>query len=267
MYMSSLCCVTAFVDIDRSNWDDFARPTSEYLQRFRRLLQQPQDLVVFIDARLLEPVIEMAKARLESGNSSVTQVVPVDPEFLLEHVHAFSKVEADAAVMRSDAYRARIRHRSKNPEHCNPLYTAVNHAKIDFVAFAASLFGDKYSHFAWVDFGLAAEDAVCTGRPLDITKFVADKANYVCINIPEPEDADPLHTLVSAREVVAGGFFCIPKGLIGEHQAEYHRTCDRLRALGIADDDQAIVVNMHARMPERFALHRGDYRTALAQFS
>ena len=265
--MSSPCCVTAFVDINRSDWDNFARPTSEYLQRFRRLLQQPQDLVVFIDARLLEPVIEMAKARLETGNSSVTQVVPVDPDFLLEHVHAFSKVEADAAVMRSDAYRARTRHRSHHPEHCNPLYTAVNHAKIDFVAFAASMFGDKYSHFAWVDFGLAADDTVCTGRPLDITKLDADRVNYVCINEPEPQDADPLRTLTSAREVIAGGFFCIPKRLIEEHQSEYHRTCDKLRAVGIADDDQAIVVNMHARMPERFALHPGGYSTALAQFS
>ena len=265
--MQSICCVTAFVDIERSGWNRFARPTSEYLRRFRSLLQQPQDLVVFIDARLLEPVIEMAKARLESGNTSVTQVIPVDPEFLLQHIHAFSKVEADAAVMRSDAYRAHTGHRSTHPEHCIPLYTAVNHAKIDFVAFAASMFGESYTHFAWVDFGLAVNDATCSGRPLDITKLVADRVNFVCINEPEPEDADPLHTLTSAREVIAGGFFCLPKGLIGQHQADYHSTCDRLRASGIADDDQAIVVNMHSRMPEMFALHRGGYCTALEQFS
>jgi hypothetical protein len=267
VYMQSLCCVTAFVDIQRAEWKEFARPTSEYLRRFKRLLRQPQDIVVFIDTRLLEPVIEMARARLESGNSSVTQVIPVDENFLLEHIPAFKKVEADAAIMQSDAYRARTRHRSTHPEHCNPLYTAVNHAKIDFVAFATSMFGERYTHFAWVDFGLAADDELCTGRPLVLDKLDPDRANYVCINDPEPEDGDPLQTLVSAREVIAGGFFCLPKSLIERHQRDYHSTCDRLRAQGIADDDQAIVVNMHARAPERFALHRGGYCTALAQFS
>ena len=78
------------------------------------------------------------------------------------------------------------------------------------------MFGDKYSHFAWVDFGLAADDTVCTGRPLDIAKLDADRVNYVCINEPEPQDADPLRTFLHPDLRARGhsrGFLLHPEGV------------------------------------------------------
>jgi len=65
------------------------------------------------------------------------------------------------------------------------------------------------------------------------------------VNDPEPRDGDALHTLQHAPEKFAAGFFVGTSDVLRAYQAAYHANLEKLHGMGIADDEQAVMVHMY----------------------
>ena len=71
-----------------------------------------------------------------------------------------------------------------------------------------------------------------------------------------PEDADPLHTHHFAPSRILGGFYFGHHSVLTTFAAQYHQTVVELHQRGIADDDQAVVINRYFKQPDMFKLWR-----------
>jgi hypothetical protein len=67
--------------------------------------------------------------------------------------------------------------------------------------------------------------------------------------------ADPFYVLHHAPDTLVGGFFFATAPLIKLYRERFHQTVCKFLSLNIADDDQAIVVNMSFDLPDMFAFH------------
>jgi Bacterial protein of unknown function (HtrL_YibB) len=128
------CFVTCYVDLNRDRWNDSRRTNEEYLTRFRRLAGLREPMVIFIDDRLLKPVLEISSTHRPRG--IYTEIVPINETFLRKHLYAWSLLKREREIMNSREYFDLVppflRHL---PEHTVPEYTILNHAKIDFINF------------------------------------------------------------------------------------------------------------------------------------
>lgn len=273
-----LCYVTAFLDIGRGDWEKFERSFQFYLDSFIHLsniFRNMKDnranyhLVVYIDKRCSEKVLESVK-RIEN-----VEVIEIDEPFMLERIPTWRKLNREEEIMKSEQYTKLMTAvgRINYPEHNNPKYTLINHAKVDFVADAIKTHPD-IPYFCWVDFGYFALDTgsyagktrVCD-RPLDLNRFDLTKINYVLLNELTKEDSDVLYTLTQAPERIGGFFFLGNRKNLLEYQELFHMIHDAFQKANIADDDQHIALQSFFHRPNWFCLHKLlEWHTILAKY-
>jgi hypothetical protein len=139
------CFITAFFDIGRAKWvnNPFQRSNEKYIEHFRRFLTLKYDdpLIIFIDNSMLNPVTQLIK---EYRSHYYTLIIPINERFLEQHIWAWKQLEKETSIMNSEQYKQLIAHRIHHPEHHNPKYTLVNHAKIDFVVWALDMVKQKH---------------------------------------------------------------------------------------------------------------------------
>jgi hypothetical protein len=240
------CFVTAFYDIGRKNWEHYKRSEDEYLSFFYNLIQMNIPLVVFIDQRYYERV-EAACSGLRPANL-YTKIIPIDDAFLRENIKSWSYIERERSIMNSELYKRVISHRKSCPETHVPEYTCINHAKIDFVKYAIENIvngdGDDTKYVGWVDFGYIRK---LSDMPSDkVFVYDALKNNHVNMifnNDIDEFDSDPYFTLIFAPEKITGPFWFGSKEALLKYWEKYHATVQKLHNIGVADDDQAIVLN------------------------
>lgn len=144
----SVCYVTAFYDIKRSEWDNtFRRNISTYLSnfyRFARLFENERvhQLYVFLDEH-----IELDNIVRQYPNVFIVSI----NKTYMESLHCWKTLDREREIMSSPAYKGLVGARGRFPEHCIPEYTLINHSKIDFIEKAMESSTSKF--FAWVDFG------------------------------------------------------------------------------------------------------------------
>jgi hypothetical protein len=237
------CFVTAFYEIGRKNWQHYKRSQDEYLEYFCLLAQMQIPLVVFIDQQYYE-IVKTICSDLRPKNM-FTNIVPIDDGFLNKNIKSWSYVEQERKIMNSELYKRVIFHRKHCPETHIPEYTCVNHAKIDYIKYAIeNILNDDVKYVGWIDFGYIRKSK---DMPHDKV-FVYDKLknnhiNMIYNNQIDEFDSDPYFTLIFAPEKILGGFLFGSKENLLKYWETYHNTVQKLHRIGIADDDQAIVIN------------------------
>jgi hypothetical protein len=260
----SVCYVTAFLDIERENWQNFRRTFDDYFRDFTPLIDMFKNynnyhLVVFIDKKHSERVRQYVNSL-----KNIT-IVDIDEEYLQTNSVLWQRLPRETEIMNSDAYKKIVSHRLAFPENTNPRYTLINHAKIDFVNLAAKMVTDQY--FCWVDFGYFSKLENIPKRPLDIDRLDKTKINYTLINPISILDSNVLYTLQNAPEKLGGFFFFGNRERMAEYQTLFHLVHESFQKNNIADDDQHLALQCYFAKPDLFALHSvGGWHKALVAF-
>ncbi len=275
--MFKLCYTTVFLNIGREDWNQFQRFFNDYFDSFMNLVRMFREmtdnksrysLIVFIDKKYSEKVKECC-SDLEN-----VRVIEIDEEFMRTHIPIWNRLERETEIMNSDRFKQLMAPtgRLKYPEHTNPKYTLINHAKIDFINYAIDLEKDC-EYFCWVDFGYFsnfgqfAKEKRIPDYPLDINQFDLDKVNYTLINELTEQDRSVRYTLAYAPERIGGFFFFGNRKRLAEYQKLFHSIHSAFQIANIADDDQHIALQCYFQRPELFKLHYlGGWHRALIRF-
>lgn len=262
---NSYCLVTAFLDLKRNTWSGFQRGVDGYLGNFERLLSIGTPLVVYIDEALMDRVLQLVQTTRSKHPHVYVEVVPINRQFLQKNIYAWSLLEREKEIMASVAYQQLVGHRQVHPEHSIPEYNMVNHAKIDLVVYTMDVLHQPkpYDRYGWVDFGYCHNNSVVPRNPIQLSRLDGSCITMMTHAPLEQADGDPVYTLQSAPEKVAGGFFMGSRNVLHQYQAAYHKALQELHARGIADDDQALVAYMFYNVFDKIKFVNAGYRGAL----
>lgn len=262
--MTNITYVTAYHNIGRDVWSQFTRSFDEYMKSFQVFITlftscpANYKMILYIDTHLYNRVKSLTDA------CSSIKVICISEDWLYENLPMWRTMKTETDIMNSNRYRKLVSHRSHCPECKYPKYTLINHCKIDFICHAInndlSDSNNRHDIYAWVDFGYFKDPEMYRERVptkmIGPTKFVPDRINYTLVNMIDDRDSDVIYTLVHAPERVGGFFFCGNVDVMKKYQLLYHQALNYFQLqLGIADDDQAIVLYIWHRYPEMFALH------------
>jgi hypothetical protein len=264
--MNKICFVTAFFDLNRETWTKYERSLDHYFNSFvpliKLLRKEPEEsyLVVFIDKK--------HRLRLDEiiGDTPNITVIDIDEKYLEEHIPIWKRIDEEKRIMETIEYKELISHRIEHPEHNNPQYTMINHAKIDFIINAMDII--DYQYMTWIDFGYFGGDSKrIPVHLLDINKFDLDKINYSLVHQIDDRDKDIIYTLKEAPYKIGGFFFFGHRNVIRSYQELYHSTHKELQEQGIVDDDQHIALRCYFKNPNLFKMHHlGWYNRAMVYF-
>lgn len=256
-----LTIISAFYDIGREDWLVLSRNVDEYMDGFFSHLKLPgrYDIVLFIDDRYLVKVMTYIE---EQDISYPIRIFPINLEWLQHECWAWKQLEKERSIMKSELHRILRRYYCNDvwvPEKYIPEYTVLNHAKIDFISYAIRHGMAKTDWVAWSDFGFFHAYEVTSGtsfptKPINLAVFDPDKVTYGMIGKLDERDFDPFYTVKYAPERVTGTFFLSTTETMLLYQSLYHTQLLDFQRIGIADDDQHLVIRCILAMPSLFDL-------------
>jgi hypothetical protein len=263
--MTKACYVTAFIDLNRSQWDKWEqRGTDAYFTAFSRLIplfanSTENELFVYIDTPLSERIRNIC-----NGIPNI-HIVPIDDTFLSCNSLLWRRLPKETSIMRSEQYRTLLKDRLDYPEHSVPKYNMINHAKIDLVVYTMNLTDAPV--LGWIDFGYCKTDDIVPNTLLDISKLVSSKMNFSLVNHIEPHHYNIMQTLTNPPELIEGGFFFSDRDTLIKYQKFYHKIHEAFHTQNIVDDDQHIILQAYRHQPELFNLvYQGKWLMSLKYF-
>jgi hypothetical protein len=240
--------VSAFFDIGRGNWQSFKRSANFYA-----------DCYAGYPARLPAPRYLLTT---EEHRSLVQDVDYLDVAAPSE-LKAFDYLERTRAAMAAERFKALFRVDGKpeptNPEYKVPEYNIVMIAKWDAFERAYARFGDRFSHYVWVDFGLGRRVAKrpYLPKPKGLSPIDRDRIVLSADREGGLRDLEP-HTIEeyvrTFRDQIAGSAMVVPTRLVTEYSALVRSSYELLLDCGIPSDDQVVVDVCVRRRPELFHL-------------
>ena len=262
-----VCYVAAFYDMKREEWTRFSRTFDDYLKTFQPIIDlfgiddDQFEMIVYIDTIHYDILEERTRAY------SRIKLIKLDERFMIDNLPMWKTLDREREIMLSDKFRELIPHRLIYPEHSVPEYTLINHCKIDFIGHAIDSNLSTANYFAWIDFGYCKCAEYTPERLIDPLKLDLERVNYTLINQLDERDKDVMYTLLYAPERIGGFFFFGHKNRLKEYQELYHQILASYQQVGIADDDQALVLACYWRQPDLFKLHYlGGWHRALNVF-
>jgi protein YibB len=242
----SICLVSAFLDIGRGDWSAFRRSIDHYFQHFKPYTQIPHPMVVFMDD------VHVEKLRALCQDAKHIQIIPINRDWMREHIYAYSRLDREREIMESDTFKGLIKHRLHHPECSQPEYNIMQHAKIDFVVHVITNKIVEADYYAWTDFGFFQDPSrICT-QGLQLDKFNLERVNFQGIHPLINKDRSIGYTLIEAPERVGGFFYLGRPDLLLRYQELYHQVCLTFHSLNIVDDDQHIMIQCTFLQPDLF---------------
>jgi hypothetical protein len=166
-------------------------------------------------------------------------------------------IEQEDTIMKSSSFKDCIGSRCKYPEHSVPEYTMVNHIKTCFVRRAAHMFPD-YLYYAWIDFGYIRHENLIP-KSLNWEWLNDDKIHYASFETMNIDDLnhypDPLECCQKAPDIIQGSMFIVPHHLTEWYEQCYENMLQHYQTLNLADDDQAVVLQLYKKYPQIFHFH------------
>lgn len=251
---NTLCVVTSFLDIGRSEWTTYSRTVNEYFTSFIPYLRLDHDIIVFIDDKHAAALQALIDADVNAAN---IMVIPINREWMKRNIYAYSKLDMENKIMQSEDFKKIIQHRTHCPETYSPEYNIMQHSKIDFVCYAIERGLSKAEYFAWSDFGYFKTNEMqpkSRVSKLDLTKFNLSKINFQTINEVDDKDAIIMYTLIYAPEKIGGFFYLGSKDLLKEYQSLYHSVYEKFHRMGLVDDDQHFMLQCYFAKKDIFHL-------------
>jgi hypothetical protein len=245
----ALTLVSAFYDIGRASWNILQRSVDVYIEVFEHYRHLPYPIILFMDDRYLDKIPAWPQLT----------IIPINRQWLEREIWAWQQLERERSIMETESFKEIVRYRTLIPrsdsEYINPKpglvpeayipeYTVINHAKIDFVGHAVQNGLVTTQWVAWSDFGYfcCTENLDIPIRPINFQHFKADKVTYGLLNKLNDQDFDVKNTLTFAPIRIAGAFFIATPDIMLVYQALYHSQVQEFQNMGIADDDQHLVL-------------------------
>ena len=247
--------VTAFIDIQRGSWPHWTRTNDEYINWFSNLIQVPEiEIICFCETTIKDQIIEQLRYNGISYDKNRITFTPIFYEDTF-----FVYIDKESEIMQSANFLDIVGPRRGHPEHCVPAYNCIQHSKVNFVRKAVDL-KPNYTHYAWIDFGyLRNKNDIPSSKPSWELLFNDDKIHYIGFRDVIPtEEFDPIQTCKYAPEVIQGSFFIVPKPLVYWYETAYCDMLHKYHLLGIADDDQAIALQVMCKDKDNFTINTNN---------
>lgn len=260
--------VTAFFNINRSNWNISKRDINYYLDSLKILLITEKNIIVFIDDRYINlDFIQNYMYNIKVLNNK-SKIIPINYEWLIKNSESWKKNEICKKIMNSNEYIQKVCHRIKagNPENIYPEYNTINHCKIDLIKYAIDNNMIEINDLiCWCDSGyhksiLHGNSFEYPYSSLDTNKFNHNKLNFCLRNKITQNDENIDYTLIYAPEVFTGSFFAGKIILMNKLYTLYHACLDEMYIMNIADDDQHIYLRCFLKEPDLFELFLSPYK-------
>lgn len=229
---------TAYKDIDRSKWPDFARSNDEYLFYFLNLARNIKyKLVVYLAAKTIQRFKDVPE-----------NVIFVDEAEVPTFFEEFMEIETQ--IMNSEEYLSKVPlHRRMFPEHKYAKYTLVNHSKINYISHTMDKILPGADFYAWIDFGCvrAREHLPENIGPL------SNKIIFQCLTT-HGETLTEEEMIQSGIVYIAGSQFIVHHSLVKQFHDLYRTKLLEWHQRFICDDDQSLVYQLYIKHPELFQL-------------
>lgn len=248
-----VCIITAYLDINRSEWKHFQRNTTTYINNFLPYLNMKEELIVFIDDKYY---LQTLKEIINSQKKNVI-LIPINNEWMEKNIQTWTYLPIEKHIMNTDIYKRLINGKT-NPEYNIPEYNIIVHSKVDFVKYVIENNLSKSEYYCWSDFGFFKNEnkIIPDGMILDLNRFAKEKINFFLLNEIYNSDGNLLNTLVNPRETIGGFFFLSHKDILLKYNQMYKDVLlNDFYKIGIVDDDQHITLRCVMRFPEMFCLH------------
>lgn len=254
--------ITAFYDIGREQWTNFQRRNNDYFEYFNNLLRVNIPLIVFIDEKYYEIVCEAA-LKIRAHNHLFTVVIKINEDFLTRNILSWSYIGVEEDIISSLDYQEVIlvRPEQNTPETMYPQYNCINHAKIDFIKYVIdheySILPVHINYMGWVDFGYVTIDSHVNSFELNSELLFSDHVNVLnTVAIDLEVDSNPLTVLSLSLAKIHGAFWFGSISALQRYHSAYHHSLQGMHAAGIADDDQAVMLQVLFNEPNLLKLWR-----------
>ena len=239
------CLITAFMDINRSNWNNFQRSTHDYIKSFKQYLFLDHHIFVFIEDDLLEIIKEIVK---DKNNFTI---IPISS--IYSKIQSFHYIEKENEIMNSKFFKFIMNERIEFPECSKEKYNIIQHAKIDFVLYISENY-PEFEYYAWSDFGDFQNYQLTKSIKLNDHHFPKDQIMYQSLRKIKNDDINLYYNLFFAPSIICGSFFVGNKYSISIFHSLYHKILiSKFHNNNIVDDDQHIVLQCYFKNPKLFS--------------
>lgn len=251
--------VTAFFNINRSNWKGFARSEDKYFEYFSSWAKIKNKLVVYVENEYMEKKILDFRSELGLKDKTVVYRVE-DYKKIDQELYASIKNATENKVQK--LYRLQ----PANPEVWNNDYNYVMLLKMWCVQDAVSK-GVATGMIAWMDFGYNhGGEAISLDSDFNFlwTYDFPQKINLFYIQKP---DNRPIFDIVFLMDTYIMGTVIIGQDkLWRDFWLLMKKNMMSLNACGMTDDDQNIILMCYRERPEMFELHESKWQLPMWQF-
>jgi hypothetical protein len=259
---SNLFVVTAFLDIDRSKWNNYGRNVKIYLESFYNFFNYDNNIIAFIDEKYIDDIIKYYNKK---AIYKKCHFISINRSWMETNIFAWQQLDIMTKIMISDYYTKLVNQRinNGNPENIYPEYNAINHSKIDFISYAINTgLISKKDIVVWLDFGYFTSIFKHKSQypSFSINKHLINP-NYMSFflrNRMDKTDEDTILTLINAPEKFTGSYFSGSAILMLELQKIYHDCLLDIHNKCISDDDQHIYLKCYLSKPDIFELYLND---------
>jgi hypothetical protein len=235
--------VTAFRDLGRGRWRSFRRGSSLYLEWFAMMTAlRNLPLVCYCEDEL--------RRELPPGEYYVEA-------YNLDDTFHKAYYEREKEIAESPAFKKWIGERALNPEHQNPDYSMTTHCKVNFVRRAARQY-PGCSHYIWIDFG-AVREPLHPDTVFDWSRLLDDKIHMQAFGDPASFPSDPRELCRTSPDALSAALFVVPAEKIQWYESAYERELQRNHKLGIADDEQNIMLRLAQQYPDQITADRVEH--------
>jgi hypothetical protein len=241
----SVLFFTAFKDIGRSSWSTYKRTTEHYLSWFSNLIQLPINIICYCEKDMSDKISEQI---------GFTNMYPYDEESTF-----FKKYnDREREVFDSESFKNLTGHR-ESPECKNFGYNLVNHNKYSFLKRTKNNF-PNYTHYAWIDFGYVRNKQTNIDYSYNFNSL-GNKVLYSAFYTPhDREDTDPKTLCINPKNInpyniIQGSSFIVCKDEVDWLYTEYEKIMVEYYDLNLIDQDQAHILQLYKKFPEKFDLN------------
>lgn len=235
--------VTAFKDINRTNWKHYERSTNMYINYFYTLANNIKyKLIVYLEKDIQDIVVK---------NKNFNENIVFDD---LSKVNTFLNkfIEIDVTIMESEIYKNKVPdYRKNSPENLYSDYNLINHSKINFLKDVKGKYPD-YNFYAWIDFGRMNESIENVPVNIDISLIPNNKITYHFVNDPPLNRISEEEMLKSHAVYLLGSSYIVPNNLVEYFENLWESKLLEWQEKYITDDDQNLVLQLYFDNPQLF---------------
>lgn len=250
--MSNITLVTAFYDIGRGGWTPdkglphyLERSNDVYIERFKRLTQLDNELVVFTSPDMVDRLADVCSGRPK------TRIISFDVQ--KEFADMRKEIER---VQKLPEFQSLINPSQRlNPEYWNPDYVLITDLKAFFVNLATEEYEMENELVAWIDFGYCRSDANIP--PSKTWEYDFDPKKIHLFNYKDYEDGRAISDIIANNDVhILGAKVVAHRDNWKKMEQLMFASFNELLKYNLVDDDQGLWLVSYLLMPDLFELHR-----------